>query len=317
MISERTGLQRWFPREASVPLIALLAGAIAISAAPILVRFSGTGPFATAFWRMLLSFPIAWLLALRYGAREPAGAPRGAATLSMAIRAGIFLAGDLGIWHLSLAFTSVANSTLLNNTAPLFTALGAWLFLGQPVHRSFWLAMLLAFVGAVLLLQGSISTGNREMLGNALAVLSAASYSAYLMAVAACRQHMSTATVLMINAAAACATLLPIVLITGEKLWPDTAADWGVLVALALIIQIIGQGLITYALAHLAASFSSLVLVIQPVMAAVYAWVLLAEPLAGTQVLGGMIILAAIALVIWIRRRSTVVIVRAETRIES
>jgi drug/metabolite transporter (DMT)-like permease len=68
-----------------------------------------------------------------------------------------------------------------------------------------------------------------------------------------------------------------------------------VLVGLALISQVGGQGLITYALAHLPAAFSSVGLLLQPAIAALLAWVILSEPLGVWQALGGVIVLVGIA----------------------
>jgi len=67
-----------------------------------------------------------------------------------------------------------------------------------------------------------------------------------------------------------------------------------VLLGLAFVSQIAGQGLIAYALALLPTSFSSVTLLVQPVAAAVFAWVLLAEPFGAQQALGGAIVLAGI-----------------------
>jgi drug/metabolite transporter (DMT)-like permease len=69
-----------------------------------------------------------------------------------------------------------------------------------------------------------------------------------------------------------------------------------VLAALALISHAAGQGLIAYALAHLPAAFSSVSLLFQPVMAALFAWAVLAEPLAPLQIAGGMVVLLGIYL---------------------
>jgi drug/metabolite transporter (DMT)-like permease len=82
----------------------------------------------------------------------------------------------------------------------------------------------------------------------------------------------------------------------GQKVLPDTAHGWLLLVGLAVIAQVVGQGLIAYALAHLPASFSSLGLSVQPLATAVYAAWLLGERLAPVQLAGGVIVLAAIAL---------------------
>jgi drug/metabolite transporter (DMT)-like permease len=90
--------------------------------------------------------------------------------------------------------------------------------------------------------------------------------------------------------------LLPAALASGEVFFPQTTYGWLVLIGLALISHAAGQGLIAYALAHLPAAFSSVSLLLQPVMAALFAAVLLAEPLAALQIVGGLIVLAGIYL---------------------
>jgi drug/metabolite transporter (DMT)-like permease len=90
--------------------------------------------------------------------------------------------------------------------------------------------------------------------------------------------------------------LLPVALASGEQMLPLTALGWLTLVGLALVSHAAGQGLITYALAHLPAAFSSVSLLFQPVMAAVFAWALLGEALAPAQIAGGVVVLIGIYL---------------------
>ena len=90
--------------------------------------------------------------------------------------------------------------------------------------------------------------------------------------------------------------LLPVTLVSGETLLPADARGWLVLVGLAWISHCAGQGLIAYSLAHLPAAFSSVSLLFQPVMAAIFAWLLLAEPLVPLQLAGGLVVLAGIYL---------------------
>jgi drug/metabolite transporter (DMT)-like permease len=98
------------------------------------------------------------------------------------------------------------------------------------------------------------------------------------------------------------ALLLPVAIASGEALLPASANGWLVLAGLAWISHCAGQGLIAYSLAHLPAAFSSVSLLFQPVMAALFAWVLLSEPLAPLQIAGGLVVLAGIYLA---RRGST------------
>ena len=90
--------------------------------------------------------------------------------------------------------------------------------------------------------------------------------------------------------------LLPVALASGEPLLPSTGIGWLKLLGLAWISHAAGQGLIAYALAQLPAAFSAVGLLLQPAMAAVFAWLLLAEPLSALQCAGGMVVLFGIYL---------------------
>jgi len=92
------------------------------------------------------------------------------------------------------------------------------------------------------------------------------------------------------------AFLLPAALASGERLVPETAYGWTVLLGLALISHAAGQGLIAYALAHLPAAFSSVTLLLQPVIAAFFAWTILSEALAPLQFAGAALVLLGIYL---------------------
>jgi drug/metabolite transporter (DMT)-like permease len=96
-------------------------------------------------------------------------------------------------------------------------------------------------------------------------------------------------------------TMFLIAAITNETLLPSTSIGWLVLAALALVSQLGGQGLIAYGLAHLSASVSAVLLMWQPVVAALLAWWILQEPLTPLRALGGAIIIAGILIGTWRR----------------
>jgi drug/metabolite transporter (DMT)-like permease len=291
-------MQRAAPRMSSrAALVALLTGAAAIGFAPIFVRWSEVGPSATAFWRIALALPVLglWMAAERRrltAATSPADRKR-------LLLAGLFFAADLSVWHWSIGFTSVANATLLANFAPVFVTLGGWLLLGQAVTRRFVLGMAIALLGAWLLMGGQLTAGglgSRRLLGDGLGLLTAVFYAGYILGVAELRQRCSTATIMVWTGVACAPALLLAALGASERLLPETATGWWVLVALALVNQVLGQSLIAAALAVLPASFSSVGLLFQPLCAALLAWVLLAEPLGALQALGGAIVIAGVML---------------------
>ncbi len=276
----------------TVAFIALLTGAAAIAFAPIFVRLSDTSPTASAFWRVALSIAPLWLW-VAATPREPAGAPLPWKAL---VLAGLFFAADLGVWHLSIVYTSVANSTLEANFAPLFVTLGAWLLWRARVTRLFLAALALTLAGAVLLIGPNIQLGGRTLLGDALGVLTAIFYAGYMLALKSATGTASTARIMAINTTVAAIVLLPYALATADAMLPQGVHGWLVLAALALIAQIAGQSLIAFGFARLPASFSSVSLLLQPVLAAVYAWVILGEGMGAVQMAGGAIVLAGIYL---------------------
>ena len=275
---------------------ALFSGAVAIAFSPILVRLSEVGPNATAFWRPALAVPALWLwMAVEGKAAAKSRHPSCRSDYGRLFAVGVLMAADLAVWHWSVTFTSVANATLLANFAPVFVTLGGWLLFGQRVSRSFVLGLLASLVGTTLLVGSSFQLTPRHLWGDALGLISAVTYAAYILAIKYLREEFSTPTIMTWSAAAACATLLPITLLSGESLFPVSAWGWGVLGGLALLSHVAGQGLITYALAYLPAAFSSVGLLVQPVMSALLAWLILKEVLAPWQALGGALVLLGIS----------------------
>jgi drug/metabolite transporter (DMT)-like permease len=218
------------------------------------------------------------------------------------LAAGIFFALDLGVWHYSILYTSVANSTLLANLAPIFVTLAGWLIWKQRVTRTFLAGMVLAILGMFVLVGPSFAVGGTRLLGDALGALTAMFYAGYFLAIKFARDaKASTARLMAWSTTITAIALLPVALIAPHPLLPSSAAGWLVLVGLALITQILGQGLIAYAFAHLPASLSSVSLLIQPVMATLFAWILFGEAVGPAQWLGGAIVLAGI----WIAKKAS------------
>jgi drug/metabolite transporter (DMT)-like permease len=273
---------------------ALLAGATFIALSPIFVRVSEAGPTATAFWRVAIAVPALWIL---YWVKRGPRRRRYSGQWPLLVAAGIAFAGDLAFWHTSIQLTSVANSTLLANLASIFVTLAAWIFLRQRPSALFLAGLAAALAGVLLLLHASLSFSPTGLAGDALGVVTAMFYAGYLLAVKGLRDRGETTLHLMAVTTTLTALLLfPVALATGEPMLPQTAGGWWILAGLALVSHAAGQGLIAFALAHLPAAFSSVSLLFQPVMAALFAWLLLSESLAPLQLAGGLVVLLGIYL---------------------
>jgi drug/metabolite transporter (DMT)-like permease len=273
-------------------LPALLLGATFIAFSPIFVRLSEAGPTATAFWRVALAVPVLWIFF-----RPPLKGPK-----LLFLAAGVAFAGDLAFWHTSIQLTSVANSTLLANLASIFVTLAAWLIWRQKPRPLFLAALVLALAGVALLVHTSLEFSRTALLGDALGVVTAMFYAWYILAVKGLRDRgAATLQVMAVTSTLTAVFLFPVALASGEQMLPASAHGWWILIGLALISHAAGQGLIAYALAHLPAPFSSVGLLLQPVVAAFFAWALLSEPLVALQIAGGLVVLAAI----WLARRAS------------
>ena len=273
---------------------ALLLGATCIALSPIFVRVSEAGPTATAFWRVALAVPVLWVL---YLLKTKARSQRYSGKWPLLLAAGFAFAGDLGFWHTSIKLTSVANSTLLANLASIFVTLAAWMFLKHKPTRLFLAGLAAALIGVGLLVHTSLSFSSTGLLGDALGVVTAMFYAGYILAVKGLRDRGETTLHLMaVTSTITALFLFPVALASGEQMLPSSAFGWWMLIGLALISHAAGQGLIAYALAHLPAAFSSVSLLFQPVMAALFAWLLLAEGLVPLQIAGGIVVLFGIYL---------------------
>lgn len=284
-------------RAARIGLLTLLLGAVGIAFAPIFVRLSELEPSATAFHRLFFALPLLWLWA-QMGTRSdrPPRQPSTTSEIWWLVLAGLCFAGDLAVWHWSLRFTSVANATLFANFAPIFVSTGAWLFLKERITSTFVVGLVFALFGASLMIGVSFSFGPQRVLGDGLGLLTAVFYAGYILSVKRLRAIFGTATIMAWSGVVTCVALLPIALLSGESLIATSLWGWAVLLGLAWISHVGGQGLIAYALAHLPASFASVALLLQPATAAVLAWIILNESLGLLQAAGGILVLLGILL---------------------
>ena len=280
------------PSQTRLAVAALLLGGIAIGASPIFVRLSEVGPLATAFWRVSLAI-LQFVLMSRLG-KQADEQPSGLRDAIFLLLPGVFLAIDLVAWHLALHMTSVANATLLANLAPVFVTLGSWLFFRARITPVFLAGLALALIGIVVLKGGPQAIGGGQLAGDATAITAAFFYACYMLALGHVRARFSAPRILVWTTVSAAVCMLPIAFAFEGGLVPMTLFGWAMVAGLAMISHVGGQGLFTYALAHLPTAFSALTLLMAPVVAALLAWIVLSEPIGMMQALGGLIVLAGI-----------------------
>jgi len=281
-----------FPRSAiAAPLAALFVGALAMGLSPIFVRLAQVGPFTSAFWRVALALPVlyAWM---RLSERRRAIPSQAFAPAT--ICAGLAFTADLFFWHLSIVTTNIANATFFATTAPIWVILFGWLLFRRRTQAAVLVGLALCIVGGSALLTQSLRIGARTALGDLYGLITGVFFGLYFLAVEAARQRASAARVALEATIITTALLLLISLTLEHQLLPRSASGFAALIALAWISHAGGQGLLSVALGSLPATFSSLVIFLEAVAAACFAWVLLGEPVSLLQAGGGVAILAGI-----------------------
>ena len=270
---------------------ALLIGSSALAFGPWLVRLSGVGAVAAGFWRLALALPFLLVVARLTG--QPVHWP-GRKLAVITLLAGFFFAADLAAWHAGIHMTKLGNATLFGNTSSLIFALwGLWLARRRPSPMQA-AALGLAALGAALLMGSSAELSARNLKGDLLALLAGLLYTGYLIAVQRVRRSLEPLPMLFIASAFGAAMLLPASLALGEQFLPT---DWTFVVILAISSQVVGQGLLVYAIGALSPLVVGLTLLTQPAISALVGWLVYGEALSPLDWAGAAAIAAALVVV--------------------
>lgn len=269
----------------------LILGVMMIGLAPISVRLSTAGPIATAMWRMSLAIPALYVIH-QFQSQHQRTTPLKPRMIGYFMLSGFFFTGDLILWHLSIEYTTISIATLAVNTAPLFVTIGSlWLF-GEPIRRGFMVGFAITLVGLGALSGGTLNEVG-SVLGIVLALGGAVFYAAYILSLRFLRE-VNTHELMLWSTTSSAILLFITTTFTGEAVFPNTLSGWLPLLILAWLVHVGGQTLIATAIKEITASLTAIMLLLQPVMATLIAWVWFDEVLTPIQLMGVVFILVGI-----------------------
>jgi drug/metabolite transporter (DMT)-like permease len=275
------------------PFFILVLGAVSIAFSPIFVRFSDVDPIITAFYRIFLSLPF-FLFFSSTKLIEKINFNVFKNHFALIFISGLFFALDLICWHWSIKLTTVSKATFLSNLAPIVVIMYALFFLKEKFSKFFVIAVLLSLSGMFLLLGESFQFNKTQFLGDLLGVLTALWYGSYIVTISQLRKKFNSTTIMFLSGSVSSALVLIAALLFEQNLIPQSVFTITVLFLLGFICQFMGQTFITYSLAYLPASLSSLSLLIQPVTATILAYLFFEEKLTLIQFMGSILILIGI-----------------------
>ena len=278
----------------AISFAALGFALISISLAALFIKFSEqeVSPYATAFNRFWITTLVLMLWTAFNPARRQAGFTQSSVSASpvdsslflggiawQLVAVGVFLAADLTLWAWSLTQTSVANATLLANLTPLFTTMVGWLVCSRCFDRRFLTGLVVAIGGALAIGLSDWQMGADKVQGDVAALLAALAFGIYLLILEHLQTKLAPTTIILWSSGIAAVCTLPIVILADGSTFPVSSQGWLAIVSLALICQILGQGLLVYSLNRLSSEFVALFLLLDPVLAALGAWIIFSETL--------------------------------------
>jgi drug/metabolite transporter (DMT)-like permease len=272
--------------------LALVAGVICIAWSAIFVRWTDIPGPASAFYRLLI--PALVLLPTSFFERAQPRLSR--RNLHIIALGGLFFALDLALYNTSVLRTTAANATVLGNCSPIVVGLLTWLLFRRRARVAFWLGLLLAVGGSVLIVWADLARHRQFGVGDLIALGAGACFAVYLMATEEVRAHTSTLVFLRLAMLSSTLALLFINLALGISLRVPNARTWAALFGLGLFTQLGGYLALTYALGHLPATITSISLLAQVPLTALLAVLLFRETLTLPQMTGALLVLAGVAL---------------------
>jgi drug/metabolite transporter (DMT)-like permease len=152
-------------------------------------------------------------------------------------------------------------------------------------------------VGGVIAFElDDVQFAANELQGDVLALVCAIFIATYLMLVERLRNRFSTATIMLCRCAFTTLILLPILPLVEERLFPYTGMGWFFIIFQSLFCQVLGQGLLAYSLSKLSSGVVAVTLLLEPILASIFAWIIFSEQLSLWDWMTFVIVLAGIFL---------------------
>ncbi|MBS1219774.1 MAG: hypothetical protein H6R21_2907 [Proteobacteria bacterium] len=281
---------------------ALGLGVIIVSSSSIMTRYAqaaGVSSLSIAAIRLILAAIVLTPFALAQKSAEIRALPK--RDLVLAIAAGGLLAAHFATWISSLAYTSVASSTALVTTNPIWIAVASVVIFQERMRKGLIAAIGFALCGSVLifLAEGGSGSGSAQpdpQLGNTLALIGSIAVSGYLLIGRSLRRRLSLLAYVWIVYAGAALALLVVALIAQEPLWGFSATAWAFLIAIALGPQLMGHTVFNWALKRVSATLIALAILGEPIGSAIFALILFDEGFSSLQICGFVLLLTGIYL---------------------
>lgn len=278
------------------PMLVLALGLIAISFSAILIRMAQNEAPSLVIAAARLAIAALILLPFALARRQQELRALAAADWRLALLSGFFLSIHFASWISSLEYTTVASSTILVTTSPLWVGLASPFVLGEPVPRWLKVGIVLAMAGSIIISfdQPAGFTGDQTWLGNGLALIGALAASVYFLIGRRLRPHLSLLSYTAVVYGTAALFLIGYVLASGQSFLGYSAGTYWLFLLMALFPQLMGHTSYNWALGFLPAAYVIVTIVSEPAGAGLLAFLFFGELPGKLTFAGSLIIISGI-----------------------
>lgn len=280
-----------------LPYLALIVAVIATSAGGLFIRWANAPGTVTVFYRTTITSILVAPILIRNINANKNQLKSLLRWIPLALLGGMLIALDQASWASSLLLTKMANTTYFNSLAPLWVAFFALVFLKEKLRIIFWIGLVLALSGTMLILGLDLINKPNFGSGDLLGLLSSLFFGGYLLVTQFGRRYMNTLTYTWF-ATFSCAVCLGLInLIFKQSIIGYPLASYLYFLGAAFTSQVIGYFSIGYALGHIPATIVSPTMLAKPVTVAILAFIFFGESLSLGEVIGGGFVLLGIFLI--------------------
>ena len=275
--------------------VILFIGIAAISFAAVLIRLAEAPSMVIATYRMGIAALVLMPLFVQNTRKKPV--KLAARDWALVLLAGFFLAVHFGLWITSLEFTSIASSAVLVTSHPAFVAIASYIVFKERLNSKTIAGIIAAIFGVLVVNFNQFEVGSTGLSGNIMAFVAGLAMGSYLITGRRLKDKLGIINYLALIYSVSAVFLLVATVALGYNLFGYPLEVYAIMILIALVPQLIGHSCINITVRLLPATFVAIAILVEPVGATLLGWIILNEPPAMIEIVGGLIIITGILIV--------------------